>query len=137
MKTPFHLSLPCRNVLETRKFYLNVIGAGLGRNASNWVDFDVYGNQLTFVKTAEFTFPTRSYSFEGSIIPAFHFGFILQKNEWNHLFERLSKDKMVKLEQASFLEDQIGGHMSFFVTDPNGYHLEFKCFNKEDEIFAK
>ncbi len=38
--------------------------------------------------------------------------------------------------EVTFLEDKAGEHISFFVTDPDGYKVEFKSFKNEDEIFA-
>ena len=39
------------------------------------------------------------------------------------------------IQPAVYLQDQIGEHDSFFLLDPNGYHLEFKTFNNPGEIF--
>ena len=36
---------------------------------------------------------------------------------------------------VNFLKDKIGEHHSFFVNDPNGYTVEFKCFTNSNEVF--
>jgi hypothetical protein len=38
--------------------------------------------------------------------------------------------------EVTFLEDKVGEHISFFVTDPNGFIIEFKSFKNDDEIFV-
>ncbi|MCB0482411.1 MAG: bleomycin resistance protein [Flavobacteriales bacterium] len=135
MESRFHLSLPCLNVKETRAFYVELIGAKIGRSATYWIDVDLFGHQITFAKTGAFDFQCKSYSFEGTILPAFHLGVILHKKEWNNMLERLTTENQLTIPKTSFLVGQKGAHQSFFVTDPNGYLFEFKCFDKENEVF--
>lgn len=134
-KLPFHLSLPCYHVKETRDFYLNHLGGKLGRHTSQWVDINMYGTQLTFVKAISFEFPKKSYSFEGVVLPHFHFGVVMEKPEWNEKLEYLSKRKMLHITSTSFLEEQVGNHDSFFVLDPNHFVVEFKCMSNQTELF--
>jgi extradiol dioxygenase family protein len=39
--------------------------------------------------------------------------------------------------QATFLKDETGEHVSFFIKDPNDYMLEFKSFKNSTDIFNK
>ena len=50
METAFHMSLPCLSVTETKNFYVKSIGASLGRTAKTWIDINLFGHQLTFIK---------------------------------------------------------------------------------------
>ena len=77
MDTSFHMSLPCLSVTETKKFYVNTIGASLGRSAQTWVDINLFGHQLTFIKAEKFHFNSPNYVFEGKMLPSFHFGVIV------------------------------------------------------------
>jgi extradiol dioxygenase family protein len=44
MDNLFHLLLPCRNLVETKMFYLDIIGASLGRYSNNWADINLFGH---------------------------------------------------------------------------------------------
>jgi extradiol dioxygenase family protein len=135
MDTAFHMSLPCLSVTETKKFYLNSIGATLGRAAKTWVDINLFGHQLTFIKAEKFNFNSPNYVFEGRILPSFHFGIILDKEDWNTIFDKLSKTNLEVVNKTTFLEGKPGEHSSFFVKDPNDYMLEFKNFKTANTIF--
>lgn len=135
MATQFHLALPCINVNKTRAFYKDILGATIGRSAIKWADVNLYNNQITFTECGPFKFECRSYSFNGDILPSFHFGIILDKAEWDTVLNRL-QSKHYKIEsQVNFLENKTGEHQSFFVKDPNDYTVEFKCFTNVNEVF--
>lgn len=128
----FHLSLPCKNLENTRSFYLAIPGAKQGRHQNHWADIDLFGNQLTFIEIdSDFKYP--SYRFEETAIPTFHFGIILDSKEWNGIKDELNKTTFV--EPVTFLEGKKGEHQSFFIEDPNGYTIEFKSFMKAGEAF--
>ncbi len=135
MKTMFHLSLPCRDVEETKIFYLNNLQADLGRNTNNWVDINLFGNQITFTKSGDFNFEFNNYRLEENILPSFHFGVIVDVEKFGELYSILLKKEENLSIKNTFMKDKIGEHLSFFVKDPNGYMIEFKCFKKQDEVF--
>lgn len=135
METSFHMSLPCLSVKETKNFYVNSIGATLGRAAQTWVDINLFGHQLTFIKAKKFNFNNPNYVFEGTILPSFHFGVILDEKTWNNIHERLYKLNLEVVSQTTFLKDKPGDHTSFFVKDPNDYMLEFKNFKNYNDMF--
>ncbi len=138
MKTaPFHLSMPCRSISKTEDFYVDVIGADLGRHSSRWLDIDLFGNQITFTKSGEFKFDYRSYKFEDSVLPSFHFGVIVDRDTWDKIYHKLLISEYEITTEVTFLKDRIGEHMSFFIQDPNGYMVEFKSFRADKEIFDK
>jgi len=131
----FHISLPCKSVSKTKKFYNEILEFPLGRCSSNWVDVNLYENQITFCKAGTFDFDYRNYKFEKTILPSFHFGVIMDATNWRKLYKKLSELKLVAIEEKNFLQDKKGEHKSFFVKDPNGYFLEFKCFKKAKDCF--
>ena len=137
MSASFHMSLPCLSVRATKSFYADNIGASLGRRTQNWVDVDLFGNQLTFIKAEKFSFNSPNYVFEGKILPSFHFGIIVNLNDWEQIYTRLNEQKLDLVTQATFLEDKTGEHVSFFIKDPNDYMLEFKSFKNPNSIFEK
>ncbi|NHF60500.1 bleomycin resistance protein [Flavobacteriaceae bacterium TP-CH-4] len=138
MKTAsFHLSLPCLSIGRTKEFYTGVVGADLGRNTSQWLDIDLFGNQITFTKSGGFNFSYQTYKFEDSVLPSFHFGVIVDQDTWQRLHDRLQSFEYEVTTQATFLRGQSGEHISFFVKDPNGYMVEFKHFRDQNEMFSQ
>jgi extradiol dioxygenase family protein len=132
----FHLSLPCYSVTKTKNFYLDVIGARLGRHSTQWIDIDLFGNQITFSKSGEFSFVYKSYKFGDTVLPSFHFGVILDEKSWDTTLNRLSDKREEPTVATTFLKDKKGEHTSFFVEDPNGYVVEFKKFKETHQVFA-
>lgn len=137
MGASFHMSLPCLSVKATHSFYVENIGASLGRKTQNWVDINLFGNQLTFIKAEKFSFNNPNYVFEGKILPSFHFGVIVDLKEWEQIYSKLNDQKLDLVTQATFLQNKPGEHVSFFIKDPNDYMLEFKSFKNPSDIFKK
>ncbi|PWK19051.1 VOC family protein [Xanthomarina spongicola] len=135
MNTSFHMSLPCLSVKETKNFYKNSIGATTGRHTQSWVDINLFGHQLTFIKAEKFNFNSPNYVFEGKILPSFHFGIIVDENTWNNIYSKLNNLDLEVVEKTTFLSNKSGEHTSFFIKDPNDYMLEFKCFKDSKNIF--
>ncbi|MCB0445855.1 MAG: VOC family protein [Gelidibacter sp.] len=135
MATQFHLALPCLSISKTRTFYADVLGAQIGRSSPKWIDVNLYSNQITFTECGPFNFDCKSYSFNGDILPSFHFGVILEKDDWNKVFQLLKSKHIDIVSEVKFLENKTGEHQSFFVKDPNDYTVEFKCFTKKSDIF--
>ena len=135
MKTRFHVSLPCRHIAATSKFYSMIIGSEIGRAAQNWVDVDLFGHQITFIKSRKFNFDYPNYTFDKTILPSFHFGIILPRNQWQEMYQRMKTEDYLFIDATQFLKKAVGEHDSFFLRDPNGYIIEFKCFSKENEVF--
>ena len=78
----------------------------------------------------------KSYKFEDSVLPAFHFGVILDRTTWEAILQRLSKEQGQKINATTYLEGKQGEHTSYFIEDPNGFVVEFKCFKETKQVFA-
>jgi len=137
MSKPFHISLPCFDIEKSKDFYINKIGAKLGRTNINWLDIDLFGNQITFTKSGRFDFHYQNYSFEGKILPSFHFGVILDIITWGRIYSKVNSENIEVFDEITFLKGKGGEHISFFVKDPNGYMVEFKSFSEEAAIFEQ
>lgn len=135
MAIQFHLALPCISIIKTRMFYKDILGSEIGRSAVKWADINLFNHQITFTECGTFKFDCKSYNFNGAVLPSFHFGVILEKEEWNKLLERMNSKNIPIISQVKFLEHKTGEHHSFFVKDPNDYTVEFKCFNTSSEVF--
>lgn len=135
MESNFHISLPCQHVAATRRFYTEIIGGEVGRFAENWIDINLFGHQITFTKSGKFKFDYPNYVFGRTVLPSFHFGVILSNSKWNGLYKKLKREDFLFIDATHFLTNKVGAHRSFFLRDPNGYIIEFKCFEEEDSIF--
>jgi len=135
MAHQFHLALPCLNISRTRAFYHDLLGAEIGRSSVKWLDVNFYNHQITFTESGPFNFESRSYSFNGQVLPSFHFGVILDRDEWRGVLNLLKSNGIEIVSEVTFLMDKTGEHRSFFVNDPNGYTVEFKCFTDAKEVF--
>ena len=134
----FHLSLPCYDIKETKKFYVETLGFKAGRSASDtWIDIDMAGNQLTFLKALRWRFPDKYYQFEGHVLPAFHFGVLLDKAVWAAMHVKCLNQGLCNEDTMKFLEGKSGEHRSFFIEDPNDYVIEFKCFTDSASAFQR
>ena len=131
----FHLSLPCHDIEETCRFYLNVLGCDAGRRSANWSDVDFFGSQLTFVESSSVEYEQKRYSFNGESLPLFHFGALLEEPLWRSTLDACTERGLELQGPIEFLMPEAGTHLSFFVKDPNGYTIEFKCFHNPKEVF--
>ena len=80
MLANFHLSLPCKDLKKTEEFYSNILETKVGRSANNWIDLNLFGNQITFTKSGDFNFSFKNYRLGEQILPSFHFGIIVTLN---------------------------------------------------------
>ena len=135
MAPQFHLALPCLSISKTRAFYHDLLGAQIGRSSVKWLDVNFYNHQITFTESGPFKFESKSYSFNGQVLPSFHFGVILEREEWKRILNLLKANEIEIVSEVVFLMDKTGEHQSFFVKDPNGFTVEFKCFRDSKEVF--
>tara|TARA_Y100000589_G_C27180251_1_gene640439 strand:- start:665 stop:1060 length:396 start_codon:yes stop_codon:yes gene_type:complete len=129
------MSLPCLSVKDTQDFYINNIGASAGRTSENWVDINLFGHQITFIKAEKFNFNNPNYVFEGKILPSFHFGVIVDVDNWKKIYTKLTKQALEVVTKTTFLKEKTGEHLSFFIKDTNDYMLEFKSFKEPKDMF--
>lgn len=134
MENKFHLSVPCKNIQKTRRFY-EKLGFDIGRNRYNWFDVNLFGNQVTFTFDENLKMPSNSYEFDNMQLPHFHFGVIVSIERWTLLYNEFENEDFFAIGATNFLSGKKGEHQSFFLKDPNGYFLEFKTFTESDDVF--
>ncbi len=135
---PFHLAFPVTDLIETRKFYEELLGCGVGRTSDRWIDFDFWGNQITahLVDDENPHGPTNHV--DGKNVPVRHFGAILEWDEWNLLVEKLkAHDIEFVIAPYTRFQGEVGEQATMFFYDPSGNALEFKSFKDFSQIFAK
>ena len=137
MRPRFHLAFPVSDIEATRRFFVELLGCKVGREASRWIDFDFFGHQLSahLVDEAE----TAVHNpVDGKQVPVRHFGLILEWSEWERLAERLRNAGVEFLiEPYVRFAGEPGEQGTFFVKDPSGNALEFKTFREDSGVFRR
>lgn len=136
---PFHLAFPITDIEATRHFYGTVLGCRIGRESpGKWIDFDLFGHQMSAHLRAEMPKDTASGAVDGDVVPIPHFGVILAMGDFLALVERLeaNPDTRWGLKPKLRFEGQAGEQRTLFIFDPSGNALEFKAFNDDAAIFA-
>jgi extradiol dioxygenase family protein len=136
--TPFHLAFPVRDLEETRRFYADVLGCAIGRSSDSWVDFSLFGHQMSAHLRPAATEAARDGAVDGKLVPIPHFGVVLLMDDWRALADRLeaaSGIDWLERPQVRFA-GQPGEQATLFIRDPSGNALEFKGFRSMDAVFA-
>ncbi len=134
---PFHLAIPVDDLDTAEAFYGETLGCGRGRRSEHWIDFDFFGHQLVTHLAPEECGCASTNQVDGKTVPVKHFGVVLDPADWQALADRL-KAAGTDFVIAPYLrfEGQPGEQGTFFLLDPAGNALEFKCFKDMAQLFA-
>ncbi|PZV09397.1 MAG: glyoxalase [Leptolyngbya sp.] len=136
MLRPFHVAFPVYDLNSTRHFYETVLGCSVGRTSSTWIDFNLFGHQIT-AHQAEPQSIVPTNAVDGHNVPVSHWGVILTPAEWHALADRLRQAQVEFLiEPYQRFVGEVGEQFTLFITDPSGNALEFKAFAQDESIFA-
>jgi len=137
MLRPFHVAFPVYDLVSTRHFYETVLGCSIGRTSASWIDFNLFGHQITAHRVDETRPSVPTNAVDGRGVPVSHWGVILTPSEWQTLADRLSQAQVEFLiEPYQRFVGQVGEQSTLFITDPSGNALEFKAFGHDESIFA-
>ena len=136
--TPFHLAFPVRDLEETRRFYAETLGCSIGRSSDTWVDFDLFGHQMSAHLRPSAVDAANDGAVDGKLVPIPHFGVVLLMKDWQALAERLeARDVIAWIERPQIrFAGQPGEQATLFIRDPSGNALEFKGFASMEQVFA-
>ena len=136
MIPPFHLAMSVRDLDETRHFYGTILQCREGRSASTWIDFDLFGHQLSF-HVLDSASHAGYNPVDGDSVPIPHFGVILPWNKWLEFRDRLISQKIrFEIEPTIRFKGLAGQQATMFFKDPSGNALEFKSFKNQEDVFA-
>ena len=134
---PFHLAFPVTDLEATRRFYVDVLGCEVGREAGRWIDFDLGGHQIS-AHLVDRIVGDATNEVDGDAVPARHFGLILAPAEWRALAARLRAAGVAfVIEPHTRFAGEVGEQSTMFLRDPSGNALEFKAFADDAMIFAR
>ena len=133
----FHYAFLVRDLDEARRFYVDLLGCREGRSAPTWVDFELFGNQLScHLGTPPEAAGTGRV--DGIAVPMPHFGVIVAFDEYERLAERLAEAGVAFVISPRIrYAGEPGEQGTFFLLDPSGNAIEIKAFRRPDEIFAR
>jgi extradiol dioxygenase family protein len=119
----FHLAIPCRDLEESREFYVDRLGCRLARRYDDRITLDFFGDQLVCHLAPD------EIDSEPRIYPR-HFGITFRKRDD---FERVlhsARDTGVGILRDVFTRfaDKPERHLTFFLVDPSNNVLEFKHY---------
>ncbi|MEM1403865.1 MAG: VOC family protein [Pseudomonadota bacterium] len=137
-QSAFHLALPVDDLDAAASFYGDVLSCPRGRSSDAWIDYDFYGHQLVVHKVATEDLPAVARNaVDGEAVPASHFGAVLDWDDWDSLTRQLDAASIpYVIEPGTRFEGRRGEQRTFFIKDPAGNHLEFKCFRNPEMLFA-
>ena len=136
-KPRFHLAFPVNDIETTRAFYVECLGAKVGREDTRWIDFDFWGHQLS-AHLAEALDPIPTNAVDGEQVPCRHFGVILSLKDWATLEQRLRQYGVdFLIEPQVRFKGEPGEQATMFLLDPSGNALEFKAFASDAQVFAR
>lgn len=134
---PFHLAIPVDDLKAAEGFYGDLLGCPRGRRSDQWIDFDFYGHQLVVHLSPQECRAAHTSVVDGEDVPVRHFGLVLSQAAWRDLADRLAKagvDFLIKPDIR--FRGEPGEQGTFFIRDPAGNALEFKCFANMRMLFA-
>ncbi len=136
--TPFHLAFPVDDLEETRSFYCGKLGCAPGRSSDTWLDFSLFGHQMSAHLRAVESDGSSSGAVDGKAVPIPHFGVVLTMEDWKALAARLEAAGDIDWLHRPMIrfEGEPGEQATLFIRDPSGNALEFKGFASLDAVFA-
>lgn len=138
---PFHLAFPVKDLATTRHFYETVLGCSIGRTSKTWIDFNLFGHQLTAhlspSEVESISTKPATNLVDAKQVPVRHWGVILEMQQWQALADRLQQQG-IEFVIAPYIrfKGEVGEQATMFFLDPSGNALEFKAFQQDGAIFA-
>jgi extradiol dioxygenase family protein len=134
---PFHLAVPVDDLATADAFYHGVLGCAHGRRSDAWIDYDFFGHQLVAHLSPADCKRAATNAVDGEDVPARHFGIVMEPHEWRALGEKLKRRGVKFLIPPTVrFKGEAGEQGTFFLFDPAGNALEFKCFENLAQMFA-
>lgn len=128
---PFHVSMFCRDLEESRHFYRDVLGFEEKRSTSSSIHINFYGSQLTLHYVPGFNAENVHREVDAEDVPVPHIGAILTAEEFHVVVMRL-KAASIKIFLEPHIRFKKNPHEQWvlFFFDPSNNAIELKCFTK-------
>lgn len=126
----FHLAIPTHDVEMAKAFYVNCLGATVGRVYPTYAIFNLFGHQVVAHLNPE------GVSKEVTMYPR-HYGIIFDTKEDFDATYKKCKDAGAPFYEDLFerYKEQHGWHFSFFLSDPSNNLIKMKYYMNPEDIF--
>lgn len=133
----FHYAFKVKDLISTRKFYIDILECEEGRSSETWIDFNFFGNQLSAHVSNNIPELDHCGKVDGVSVPIPHFGCLLEIEEFKRVQQNLENSgiEFVVKPQIRY-EGKVGEQLTMFIIDYSGNPIEFKAFSNTDEIFS-
>lgn len=136
MASLFHLAYHVTNLDEAREFYGNILGCTEGRSTETWVDFSLFGHQISLHLGKPFE-TTNTGKVGDHMVPMPHLGVILPLDEWKKLSDKLEAANVdFVIPPAIRFEGEPGEQRTMFFRDPSGNPIEIKGFADFKSVYT-
>jgi len=134
---PFHLAFPARDLIATEFFYVQTLGCTVGRRTELSVNFNFHGHQIVAHLVDSMPDQTDNGRIDGKQVPPFHFGLVMEYNQWLAFRDELElKEVVFRLRPHIRYSGKVGEQATMFLNDPSGNAIEFKSFKNDERLFA-
>ena len=118
----FHLSIPVLDLTSARDFYVNILGARVGRENDQWLDILLWGHQITLQLRPDEVLPPDQQGKR-------HFGVVLPWQEWECQVSKVrSLAHTFFAEPAVLLAGATEEQAKFYLMDPSYNVIEVKAY---------
>ena len=118
----FHLSIPVSELASAKRFYVEVLGASIGRENDQWLDILLWGHQITLQHRPLEVLPPRQQGKR-------HFGVVLPWDAWEQEAERIrATGAPFMAEPAVFRSGTAEEQAKFYLSDPSHNVIEVKAY---------
>ena len=129
-----HLSLPVRDLAESRAFYVDVLGCEPGRVRDGWIDVWFYGMQVTLHEEPDLVAAPDARGVR-------HFGVTLAADQLDAILRRLESQPADRpVEWLRPLATQYAGtpraQTKAMIVDPSGNAIELKSYADPAAAFS-
>ncbi len=136
MRALFHLAYHVTDLAAARAFYGGVLGCREGRSTDTWVDFDLFGHQLSLHLGEPFR-TTDTGRVGEHLVPMPHLGLVLGYADWRALADRLTAAGVgFVLPPHLRYPGEPGEQWTMFFRDPSGNPIEVKGFADLAGLYA-
>jgi extradiol dioxygenase family protein len=126
----FHLAIPCRDLDETVRFYVDGLGCRLARRREDRVNFDFFGDQVVCHLAPDGIDP------EPEMYPR-HFGMtFLEEEDFRDVLDRARRLQLPFFREPFVrFPGEPAEHETFFLRDPSNNLLEFKLYRDPAYVY--
>lgn len=128
MKPVFHLSFPVLNLVDSVRFYTEVLEATVGRNTEGFTDIFVFGAQVTLQNDPA--------SVPDPMPRAGHFGATVEWSQFELLASKLTgAARIVEPPTTSYI-GQPNEQIKLMIADPSGNLIELKAYRNPEIVLT-